>query len=164
MLEIGSETRQRLETFLADLTHRLQALRMEVFFHVAYEADHVRVDMSGEDSDCFLQRKAEALNALQHLLRKCMERPGDAGELPIVLDSHGYRRMREHELREMARIGSEQARTLGTELTLGPMNPYERRIIHLACQEGGGVVTKSIGDGFHKRVVISPAGGRTTRG
>ncbi len=157
MLQVGPEARQWLEDFLAAMSRCLLELHLDVSFSIEYHDDHIRIDMLGEDSDGFLQKKAEALNALQHILRKCMERPGDTGEIPIVLDSHGYRRLRERELHEMARVGCDQVKNLGTEFTLGPLNPYERRIIHIACQNINGVITHSLGDGVHKRIVIAPA-------
>jgi len=151
---VTAEAKQRLEAFLESLCHRLRDLSVDIDFTVDYQDDHIRIDMTGVDSDGFLQKRAEALNALQHLLRKSMERPGDP-ETPIVLDSHGYRLLRERELAEMARSGCEQAKATREGYTLGPLNPYERRIVHIACQRSGGVVTRSLGDGFLKRIVIS---------
>ncbi len=157
----GSEARRSLEDFLSGLERRLGDLDLRVSFAVEYADDHLRIDITGDDSDCFLQRKAEALDALQHILRRTLEKHTGApsSEVPVILDSHGYRKTRETELREMARIASERATKTGTAVTLDPLNPYERRIVHLACQEHGGVATHSSGDGFCRRVVITPSAG-----
>ncbi|MEW6365358.1 MAG: R3H domain-containing nucleic acid-binding protein [Acidobacteriota bacterium] len=150
----------RLGEYLTSLTSAFAQAGLQVTFSVEWRDDHLRIELSGEDSDCFLQRKAEGLNALQHLLRRYTERhpaTQDGSDVPVVLDSHGYRRMREGELREMARIGSDRVKRLGNEFSMDRLNPYERRIVHMTCQELGGVRTKSVGDGFYKRVIITSA-------
>lgn len=152
---------QEIEQLLASMRACLLTLDMSVSFAVSAQEDHIRIEISGEDSDCFLHKKAEGLNALQHLLRRCVEKHAKMSggrDVPIVLDSHGYRRLREIELHEMARIASDRAMHSAMEVTLDPLNPYERRIVHLACQQIVGVRTHSVGHGFCKRVVISPAG------
>jgi len=150
----------RLGEFLSSLSSAFGHAGLQVAFSAEWRDDHLRIELFGEDSDCFLQRKAEGLNALQHLLRRYTERhpvTADGSDVPLVLDSHGYRRMREAELREMARIGSDRAKRFGSEFTMDRLNPYERRIVHIACQEVGGVQTRSVGDGFYKRVIITSA-------
>ncbi len=150
----------RLGEFLSSLSTAFTHAGLEVVFSVEWRDDHLRIELSGEDSDWFLQRKAEGLNALQHLLRRYTEKhpaTEDGSDVPLVLDSHGYRRTREAELREMARIGCDHAKRLGSEFSMDRLNPYERRIVHMACQEAGGVETRSVGDGFYKRVITSSA-------
>lgn len=146
-----------LESFLAGLQQCLSSLDIQIAFVLEIATDHVRIEIDGPDSDCFLQRKAEGLNALQHILRRSLEKRIDARrEIPIILDSCGYRKMREAELREMARLAGDRVASTGAEMALDPLNPYERRIVHLACQEIGTVQTRSVGNGFYKQVIISP--------
>jgi spoIIIJ-associated protein len=77
------------------------------------------------------------------------------------VDSGGYRKAREEEIAEIARRTAEKARSRGEECVLSPLNPYERRLVHLALKEFPGVETRSLGDGFLKRVAIIPAGDPT---
>jgi spoIIIJ-associated protein len=116
----------------------------------------IEIDISGPDRDFLLDRKGEALNALQYLLNRVVYR-GRAGK-KIHLDSEGYRRLREDEIVEIARRTAEQVRARGEESLLSPLNPYERRLVHLALAEIDGIGTRSVGDGFLKRIAIFPTG------
>ena len=66
-----------------------------------------------------------------------------------------YRKGKDVELRQMAKYLAQKARETGADQQLGPLNPYERRIVHLAAAEVPGVATESIGDAFSKTVHIS---------
>jgi spoIIIJ-associated protein len=59
------------------------------------------------------------------------------------------------ELRQMAKLLAEKAKQSGLDQQLGPLNPYERRLVHLAVAEVPGVTTESVGDAFSKTVLIS---------
>ena len=75
----------------------------------------------------------------------------------IHVDSEGFRRVREDEIVEIAQRTAEKALDRGEECLLSPLNPYERRLVHLALQDNDAVETRSQGDGFLKRVAIRPA-------
>ena len=66
-----------------------------------------------------------------------------------------YRKDKDAELRQMARFSAEKARTAGVLQEIGPLNPYERRIVHLTIAEDPTVTSESIGDAFMKTVIIS---------
>jgi spoIIIJ-associated protein len=96
------------------------------------------------------------LEALQYLLNRMFGRENrDAPR--ILVDCDGYRARKEAELREIALRISERVRRTGAQEELGLMNPYERRIVHLAVAETEGVRTESAGEGVMKRVIILPA-------
>ena len=117
--------------------------------------DGPRVDLDGEDGNVLLRRKGEALQALQHLANMVFRhRLGD--EQRVIVDCQGFRRDKDAELRQMAKFLAERARRTGVEQQLGPLNPYERRIVHLAVAEEQGVDSHSVGDAFSKVVLISP--------
>lgn len=159
-MEIGLNERQRIEAFLNELSRCLQSLDLSISFATRVQEEHVVVEVCGEDREIFVQKKAEALDALQYLLRKSMEGAWKAGDVSLIVDACGYRELRERELGEMARIGCQQVVTMGKEFMLGPLNPYERRIVHLWCQSAGGVATRSLGEGYLKKMLISPAGAK----
>jgi spoIIIJ-associated protein len=73
----------------------------------------------------------------------------------VFLDALGYRKGKDVELREMAKLLAEKVKQTGVDQQLGPLNPYERRIVHIAVAEVPGVTTESIGDAFSKTVHIS---------
>ena len=66
-----------------------------------------------------------------------------------------YRKGKDVELRQMARLLAEKAKETGLDQQLGPLNPYERRIVHLAVANIPGAATESIGDAFSKTIIIS---------
>ena len=120
------------------------------------EGETVKVDLSGEDRDIVLCNRAEVLESIQYLLNRSFGR--ENRESPRVLvDCDGYRARKEAELREIALRVSDRVRRTGAREELGLMNPYERRIVHLAVAETEGVTTVSAGDGVMKRVIILPA-------
>jgi spoIIIJ-associated protein len=69
----------------------------------------------------------------------------------------GYRKSKDAELRQMALFLGKKAKSTGLAQEIGPLNPYERRIVHLAVGEIEGLSTESIGDAFEKTVIISVA-------
>lgn len=113
----------------------------------------VRVELDGADRDVVVQNRAEVLEAIQYLANRAF---GQDGGRRVVVDCDGYRERKEMELKEIAMRVAERVRLTGREEELGLMNPYERRIVHLAVAELEGVTTASAGDGVMKRVVILP--------
>jgi len=132
----------------------LDGLGMELTVGARDAGATIEVDVAGADRDLLIDRRGEALNALQYLLNRVVYR-GRAGKR-IHLDSAGFRKIREDEVIEIARRAAEQVRARGEESLLSPLNPYERRIVHLALSEVEGVATRSVGDGFLKRIAIYP--------
>jgi spoIIIJ-associated protein len=120
------------------------------------EGDIIRVDLSGEDRDLVLCNRAEVLEALQYLLNRTFGRESRESQR-VLVDCDGYRARKEAELREIALRVSDRVRRTGEREELGLMNPYERRIVHLAVAETEGVTTVSAGEGVMKRVIILPA-------
>ncbi len=117
-------------------------------------ADGPRIELDGEGADVLLRRKGEALQALQHIVNMAFRhRLGEHGR--IVVDCQGVRRDKDTELRQMARFLADKAKETGVEQQLGPLNPYERRIVHMAVAEMSGVDSHSVGDAFSKVVIIS---------
>jgi spoIIIJ-associated protein len=139
-------------TRLAD--RMLRGLGLEVSCSARDEELTIEVDVEGPDRELLLDRKGEALNAVQYLLNRILYR-GRNGKR-IHVDSEGFRKQREEEIVEIAMLTAEKVRARGEESVLSPLNPYERRLVHLALQEVEGVETRSLGDGFLKRVAIVP--------
>jgi spoIIIJ-associated protein len=113
-----------------------------------------RINLEGEDGGVLIRRSGEGLQALQHLVATAFRR--QLGEdTRILIDCNGFRRDKDAELRQMAKHLAERARSHGVAQEMGPLNPYERRIVHLAVSEEPGVSSESIGDAFVKTVIIS---------
>jgi spoIIIJ-associated protein len=113
-----------------------------------------RINLEGEDGGLLIRRGGEGLQALQHLVATAFRRQlGDDNR--VVIDCNGFRQDKDAEIRQMARFMAEKARQSGMPQEMGPMNPYERRIVHLAIAEDPTVSSESIGDAFLKTVIIS---------
>jgi len=114
----------------------------------------VRVDIEGEGSEAFLFQRGEALRALQTIVNIAFRRQlGEDGR--VLVDCQGFRRDKDAELRQTAKFLAEKVLQNGTAQEIGPLNSYERRIVHLAIAEISGVSSESIGDASVKKVIIS---------
>ena len=112
------------------------------------------INLDGEDGGVLVRRGGEGLQALQHIVATAFRKQlGDDNR--IVIDCNGFRKDKDAELRQMARFIAEKARSSGVPQEMGPLNPYERRIVHLAIAEDPTVSSESIGDAFLKTVIIA---------
>ena len=117
-------------------------------------SEGTRINLEGEDGGVLVRRGGEGLQALQHIVATAFRKQlGDDNR--IVIDCNGFRKDKDAELRQMARFVAEKARASGMPQEMGPLNPYERRIVHLAIAEDPTVTSESIGDAFLKTVIIS---------
>jgi spoIIIJ-associated protein len=130
------------------------AMGVNLTASVEETADGTRINLQGEDGGILIRRGGEGLQALQHLVATAFRRQlGD--DTRIVVDCNGFRRDKDVELKQMATFVAEKARTSGSPQELGPLNPYERRIVHMAIAEDPTVTSESIGDAFMKTVIIA---------
>ncbi len=112
------------------------------------------LEVSGVDLGVLIGRGGENLVALQQITSAVTSRRvGRTVHVPV--DIEGYRRRREEQLREIARRVAGRVRATGQAVTLEPMLPYERRIVHLAVQDQPGIKTESVGVDPNRRVVVS---------
>jgi spoIIIJ-associated protein len=117
-------------------------------------SDGLRINLTGEDGQMLLRRQGEALAALQHIVAAVFRQEVDE-KRRLVVDCMGFRKGKDAELRQMATFLAEKAKNTGLAQEIGPLNPYERRIVHLAVAEIESVSSESIGDAFEKTVIIS---------
>ncbi len=120
------------------------------------EGETLIIELNGPDGPLLFDRRGELLEALQVVLTKMLPRRFGVADR-ILVDSAGYRLGREREIADGARLTAERVKRLGEPCELSPMNPYERRIVHLALSSDHSVTTASAGEGFLKRVTIYPS-------
>jgi spoIIIJ-associated protein len=116
--------------------------------------DGLRLNIEGEEAELLVRHRGEPLKALQHVVDIAFGRDL-RDERRVFVDALGYRKGKDTELRQMAKLLAEKAKQSGMDQQLGPLNPYERRLVHLAVAEVPGVTTESVGDAFSKTVLIS---------
>ena len=130
------------------------ALGVQTTIAAEETADGPRLNLQGDEAEILVRHRGEPLKALQHVVDTAFARKlGDNQR--VFIDALGYRKGKDTELRQMARFLAEKAKQSGLDQQLGPLNPYERRLVHLAVAEVPGVTTESVGDAFAKTVLIS---------
>jgi spoIIIJ-associated protein len=134
----------------------LKRMGLTVDVQVREDAEEVILDVAGEDAGRVIGKKGQTLDALQFLINKIVNRFPD-GRRHIVLDSGDYRQRRENGLASMARREAKRAVQQSRIITLEPMSPRDRRVIHLSLAKFPGVSTRSDGQGSERRVRIIPA-------
>jgi spoIIIJ-associated protein len=139
---------------IAFLDRFVAALGIKTGIDVEETPDGPRLNLSGEEAELLVRHRGEPLKALQHLVDSTFGRTL-ADEKRVFVDALEYRKGKDVELRKMAQFLAEKARQSGLDQQLGPLNPYERRIVHMAVAEIPGVTTESVGDAFSKTVLIS---------
>ena len=143
--DITDEIIQKILSYL-DLTGEIEKKQM---------GDVLRLNIIGGDMGILIGKRGQTLDALQFLLSLIYNKK-KKDKAKIILDIEGYRERREHSLKEMALKLAEKAKYDRKNVTLDPMMPNERRIIHLTLQNHPDVITFSQCEEPMRRVVISP--------
>ena len=117
----------------------------------------------GDDYGIIIGKRGETLDAIQYLARM-MANKGNQSYKRVAINVGNYRAKREETLQILARKTAMRAVRQGRNISLEPMNPYERRIIHTAVQDVEGATSHSVGSDLDRRVVISPVDGVRNNG
>jgi spoIIIJ-associated protein len=115
------------------------------------------LDISGDDLGILIGRRGTTLGALQYILNLVVGKQV-GHRVSYGIDVDGYRRRREEALVALARRMADRVRGTGRSVTLEPMPPNERRIVHITLAEDPEVMTVSIGEGEARKVAITPTG------
>lgn len=113
----------------------------------------VAIEITGKDTAVLIGRRGDTLDALQYLTGLVINR-GKSDYCKVMLDAENYRQKREVTLEKLARRLASNVAKSGKPVTLEPMNPYERRILHATLQSNPRVETHSEGEEPYRRVVI----------
>ena len=140
------------KAFLSEIT---KLMGVDVSIEMGTDAEgNVYGYMEGDTLGILIGRRGETLDALQYLTSLKVNR-GREGYTRVTLDTENYRAKREDTLIRLANRMANRALRTGRKVSLEPMNPYERRIIHFALQQNEGVTTHSEGDEPNRHVVIT---------
>ncbi len=137
--------------FLKNVTEKMG---VTVSIRVKEEEDHLSVAMMGDTLGILIGRRGDTLDALQYLTSLQVNKHRDE-YIRVSLDTENYRQKREEALTKLAMRMASRARKTGRKVTLEPMNPYERRVLHSALQNNPYVTTHSEGEEPYRRVVIT---------
>ena len=132
------------------------AMGMEVTIETVFDAEEgeLLVMMNGDDMGILIGKRGQTLDSLQYLVSLVVNKETE-GYLRVKLDTENYRERRKETLETLAKNISYKVKRTKRPVSLEPMNPYERRIIHSALQNDRYVVTRSEGEDPYRHVVIS---------
>ena len=138
------------------LVRVFEAMGTKVDVETVYDDEEVEltINLSGEDMGVLIGRRGQTLDSLQYLVSLVVNKQTD-GYLRVKLDTENYRERRKETLELLAKNIAYKVRRTRHSVSLEPMNPYERRIIHATLQNDRYVVTRSEGEDPYRHVVIS---------
>lgn len=117
----------------------------------------IYLEVAGDGSGLLIGRKGQTLEAIQYLASKMLDKL-TGKHLRLVVDAEGYRQRRTEALRQTAQELANKVLKSGKAAMTNPLNPHDRRIIHLSLQRDSRLQTRSRGEGTYKKVVILPKG------
>lgn len=147
------EVEEAAKKFLGEV---FDAMEMEVIVDAKYDDAEkaLDVDMKGEEIGILIGKRGQTLDSLQYLVSLVVNR-GQADYIRVKLDTENYRQRRKETLENLAKNIAYKVKRTKRPVSLEPMNPYERRIIHSALQNDRYVTTHSEGEEPFRRVVVS---------
>lgn len=162
--ERGEATREKLsgvnlisaqKKVKEELNEILKLMGMEAEVTTSLEEEKVVADIKSENGAILIGKKGQTLNALQLIVNLIVNRD-EKTRTKVIVDTENYRQQRENALMKMAGEVADEVKSKGRSRELEPMNPAERRVIHLALKDDRDVETTSQGEGNFRRVVVSP--------
>jgi spoIIIJ-associated protein len=117
----------------------------------------INLNIVGDRSGLLIGRKGKTLDALQYLVTKIVNKAFDR-KVNVIVDSEDYRKRRKDSVTQLALKMGEKAKRIKKPVMTNPMNPHDRRLVHLALKDDENLETRSRGEGLLKKVVIIPKG------
>lgn len=154
------ELSMKAKAFIDELLEKM-GIQGTAYVEEDSEENHIKLDIRGEDMGAVIGRRGDTLDAIQYLTSLCINKDVET-HIRVTVNTENYRARREESLQRLARKMAGKAVKYKRNMTLEPMNPYERRIIHSALQDYNGVSTYSTGSEPNRRIVIAVEG--TERG
>jgi spoIIIJ-associated protein len=157
-LEVGPEV---ISNLLQQIFHDME---FNCTVEIEAQPDGFLATISGDDKEVLLEGNGRSLSALELLINNAFRHKLPRGN-KISVDAGDFRSRRDEELSDLAFQVAHSAKESGETQETQPLNPYERRLVHLALAEDARVTTRSRGNGFMKNVQVIPQGnGRGNRG
>ena len=151
--EVRDEKSEQIRTFLSGLLEHMDAKAEVKVYEV--EKNRYKVILEGEKLGALIGRRGETLDAIQQLTNYSINRGGESKRARVQIDAENYREKREESLERLAQKVAGKVVKYRRNVTLEPMNAYERHVIHTALQDSQYITTFSIGTEPNRRVVVS---------
>ena len=153
VIEVAEKT-EDVEKVAVDFLNKVfAAMNLTVKINVAINDDQVDIDLIGEDMGVLIGKRGQTLDSLQYLVSLVINKKSDK-YLRVKLDTENYRERRKETLENLAKNIAFKVKRTKRPVSLEPMNPYERRVIHSALQNDRYVTTRSEGDEPFRHVVV----------
>jgi len=149
--EVKEDRAERVESFLVGLLERMD---VDANVEVTGSDDTISVVLTGKDPGALIGRRGETLDAIQHLANYAVNK-GAAGRVRINIDAENYRQRRNETLENLASRTAGKVMKYRRNMTLEPMNAYERHVIHSALQDHDNISTYSVGSEPNRRIVVA---------
>ncbi|SKC88883.1 RNA-binding cell elongation regulator Jag/EloR [Maledivibacter halophilus] len=131
----------------------LDCMKIPAVLKAELKNNNLHIEIVGKNAAILIGRRGQTLDSLQYLVSLVINN-GDSDYVRVILDTENYRRKREQTLIKLANKLAYKVKKYRKSITLDPMNPYERRIIHSALQSNPYVGTRSQGDEPNRKVVV----------
>ena len=143
----------KAKAFLEDV---FAAMHMTVLVEISYDENEktMDIDLKGDDMGVLIGKRGQTLDSLQYLVSLVVNRDTD-DYIRVKVDTEDYRKRRKETLENLAKNIAYKVKRTRRSVSLEPMNPYERRIIHSALQNDKFVTTHSEGDEPYRHVVVT---------
>ena len=151
--EIRDEKSEQIRTFLSGLLEHMDAKAEVKVYEV--EKNRYKVILEGEKLGALIGRRGETLDAIQQLTNYSINRGGESKRARVQIDAENYREKREESLERLAQKVAGKVVKYRRNVTLEPMNAYERHVIHAALQDYPDVTTYSTGTEPNRRIVVA---------
>lgn len=149
-----ADPKEIAETFLTDIFRN-----MGLYVHIdtrLEDNNQLSIDLSGENMGIIIGKRGSTLDSLQYLVSLVVNKHSKS-YIRVKIDTESYRSRRKETLETLARNLAKKVKSTGKRVSLEPMNPFERRVIHSALQNDKFVETHSEGDEPYRRVIITLA-------
>jgi spoIIIJ-associated protein len=152
----------------ADLSVQAQEILEQILTHMGEAAqvgarqddDRITLSIESPDAGLLIGKQGQTLEALQYLVSKILAKKSRK-KVRLVIDIESYRARHNEALTQLALKYGDKVKRTGKPITLNPMNPHDRRIVHLALQGDAKIKTLSRGEGLYKKVVVYPVRKKT---
>ena len=133
----------------------IDAITSDAKISVEKDEERLFYNVNGGNAGILIGKRGQTLDAIQTIVNKVVNKYNQ-NRTRVLVDIEGYLETRKENLEKMAMRLAEKSKKIGKPMTLGPMNAYDRRIVHLALQDFSAVQTRSRGEGPLRKLVILP--------
>ena len=151
--KVKSSVKDKAKDFLDSV---FEAMNLIVAVHIKYDEldNYMDIDLSGDEMGVLIGKRGQTLDSLQYLVSLAVNKESES-YIRVKVDTENYRQRRKETLENLAKNIAFKVKRTKRSVSLEPMNPYERRIIHSALQNDKYVMTHSEGEEPFRRVVVT---------